>query len=90
MRTIRILGAALGAVALLATTTVQAAAIRPGDSLVSARAATNTPIAVKHQRQGAAMEDGSNLTQTVIIAIIVGGIIVGYAFYELVIDEESP
>ncbi|MES2444549.1 MAG: hypothetical protein V4574_17115 [Pseudomonadota bacterium] len=79
--------AALGAIALLASTSVAASAsIRPSDSLVSASAAAkSTPIV---GRQGAEVKDANHISPALLILILLGLAAAGYALEQAL--SESP
>lgn len=77
--------ASVGALALIAGSSVASAQVRPSDSIVSAeRAATATPVA----RQGAPVENASALSPEYIALLIALLIAAGYGVSELF--SESP
>lgn len=78
---------ALGAIAILASSSVVAtASIRPSDSLVSASAAAKTAPLVG--RQGAQVKDANHISPALLILILLGLAGAGYAIEQAI--SESP
>lgn len=78
---------AAAAASMLISPLALAQSTRAASALPVAKAKAAAPVA--GARSSSRLTKRSDLAETVLIPIIVGGVIVGYAFYEVVIDDDS-
>lgn len=85
MKIIKTMAAAVAIVSLAATPAVAGTATRSAAALPGA--VKFAPVS--QVRAISKAKKSSNLVQTIVVPIIVGGIVVGYATYEIVTDDDN-